>query len=170
MVRTANQIAAANRRPAGQWGGSGNLSAIVATDRAFRAAVAELDRQATTRTSNMYGVPADLPIQRFVGDALFQACIGMDGVHFCFGRAGRIAAHGNWELRDSNGNLVDQALEHSTREYYRLHVILNADVTGYRLDPPDSFSLTFSTGHVLTIIDDSPQYESFAIYPDGIYV
>ena len=39
-----NQSAAANRRPAGQLDGSGNLSAIVAADRAFPAAVAELGR------------------------------------------------------------------------------------------------------------------------------
>ena len=37
-----NQSAAANRRPAGQVDGSGDLSAIVAADRAFPAAVAEL--------------------------------------------------------------------------------------------------------------------------------
>lgn len=40
--RAPNQSAAANRRPAGQLDGSGNLSAIVAADRAFPAAVAEL--------------------------------------------------------------------------------------------------------------------------------
>ena len=39
-----NQGAAANRRPAGPSAGSGNLSAIVAADRAFPAAVAELSR------------------------------------------------------------------------------------------------------------------------------
>jgi len=39
-----NQSAAANRRPAGQLDGSGNLAAIVAADRAFPAAVAELGR------------------------------------------------------------------------------------------------------------------------------
>ena len=38
----ANQSAAANRRPAGQPNGSDNLPAIVAADRAFPAAVAEL--------------------------------------------------------------------------------------------------------------------------------
>jgi len=37
-----NKGAAANRRPAGQLDGSGNLPAIVAADRAFPAAVAEL--------------------------------------------------------------------------------------------------------------------------------
>ncbi len=41
---TPNQSAAANRRPAGQADGSGNLSATVAADRAFPAAVAELGR------------------------------------------------------------------------------------------------------------------------------
>ena len=39
-----NQGAPANHRPAGQSEGSDNLSAIVAADRAFPAAVAELDR------------------------------------------------------------------------------------------------------------------------------
>jgi hypothetical protein len=39
-----NQGAAANRRPARQSDGSGSLSAIVAADRAFPAAVAERDR------------------------------------------------------------------------------------------------------------------------------
>jgi len=39
-----NKGAAANRRPAGQLDGAGNLSATVAADRAFPAAVAELDR------------------------------------------------------------------------------------------------------------------------------
>jgi len=42
MNEQANQSAAANRRPAGQPNGSDNLPAIVAADRAFPAAVAEL--------------------------------------------------------------------------------------------------------------------------------
>ena len=41
---TPNKGAAANRRPALQFSGSGNLSATFAADRAFPAAVAELDR------------------------------------------------------------------------------------------------------------------------------
>jgi len=41
---SANKGAAANRRPAGQSSASGDLSATVAADRAFPAAVAELGR------------------------------------------------------------------------------------------------------------------------------
>jgi hypothetical protein len=44
IVERSNQCAAANRRPALQSDGSGNLAAIVAADRAFPAAVAELGR------------------------------------------------------------------------------------------------------------------------------
>ena len=50
---TPNQSAAANRRPAGQSDGSGNLSAIVAADRAFPAAVAELGRSVSGRTRGL---------------------------------------------------------------------------------------------------------------------
>jgi hypothetical protein len=44
MTVWSNKGAAANRRPAGQLDGSGNLFATVATVRAFPAAVAELGR------------------------------------------------------------------------------------------------------------------------------
>jgi len=44
MKTWPNQSAAANRRPALQSDGLGNLSAIIAADRVFPAAVAELDR------------------------------------------------------------------------------------------------------------------------------
>jgi hypothetical protein len=45
MTKTwSNKSAAANRRPAGQLSGSGNLFATIAADRAFPAAVAELGR------------------------------------------------------------------------------------------------------------------------------
>lgn len=44
LTATPNNTAAANRRPAEQLGGSDNLSAIFAADRAFPAAVAELGR------------------------------------------------------------------------------------------------------------------------------
>ena len=115
----------------------------------------------------MHGVPADLPIQRFVGDALFQVRIGMDGVHFAFGRAGIICASGLWELYDSDGNVIDREQEHSDRECYRIHVILNADVTSCSIDAPRSFSLIFSTGHRLTIYDDMPQYETCTVSFEG---
>ena len=46
-MRQSRLTSALQRRPAGQSDGSDNLSATVAADRAFPAAVAELDRSAT---------------------------------------------------------------------------------------------------------------------------
>jgi hypothetical protein len=112
----------------------------------------------------MYGVPEDLPMQRFVGDTLTQVRIGIDGVHFVFGYAGTICTFGLWQIQDVDSNLIDQAQEHLNRTCYRIHVILNANVIGYSIDSPRSFSLTFSTGHQLTIYDDTPHYESCTIY------
>jgi hypothetical protein len=118
----------------------------------------------------MYGVPADLPIQRFVGDFLFSINLAGSSVHFCFDHSGTISVHGRWELRDGVGSLVDSYCDLEEREVYRVHVILNQDVTDYALNPSHSFSLTFASGHRLTVYDDTPEYESFAIQPDDIYV
>jgi len=87
-----------------------------------------------------------------------------------FGQAGTITIGGGWELVDASGALVDQQQEDGEQKSYRLHDILNADVTGSSIDPPRSFSLLFATGHRLTVYDDLPNYESFSIYPDGIHI
>jgi len=50
------------------------------------------------------------------------------------------------------------------------HRILGKKVDGFSLDFPNSFSLLFETGHVLTIFDDSREYESFSIQPGDIFV
>jgi hypothetical protein len=117
----------------------------------------------------MYGVPEDLPIERFVGDALFQVRLGLDGVHFAFGQAGTISVYGHWELLDSNGVMIDQYRGAEDRQGYHLHVIFNADVVASKVQPPEWFSLTFSTGHELKIYDE-PQFESFSLQPDDIHV
>jgi hypothetical protein len=117
----------------------------------------------------MHGVPADLPIQRFVGDYLSQIRIGMDGIQFHFGRSGTIAVEGRWELFDGIGKMIDSACEHSQRDAYRVHALFNQDVTDSCVDPPRSFTMTFASGHRLTIFD-GPQYESFSIHPGNIFV
>jgi hypothetical protein len=60
-VSSHNRSAAANRRPALQSDGSDNLSATVAADRAFPAAVAELGRYAHVNNSE----------REYIGEVLF---------------------------------------------------------------------------------------------------
>jgi hypothetical protein len=120
----------------------------------------------------MYGVPKDLPLQRFVGDSINQIRLGLHGVQFHFNSAGSISVDGGkWQLRDASGAIVDESIDDPfTRQQYRVHVIFHSEVTKFDIDAPRSFSLTFANGHKLTIFDDSKQYESFSIQPDGIYV
>ena len=117
----------------------------------------------------MYGVPLDLPIERFVGDSLTQIRIGIDGVHFAFNQTGIIGIFELWKLHDADGKMINRTQEHCDRHYYRIHVLLNADVTDFSINPPYSFTLKFSTGHQLTIYDDTSQYESCTInFEDGL--
>jgi hypothetical protein len=123
----------------------------------------------------MYGVPKDLPLQRFVGDSICQIALGLHGIHFDFNKAGSINVDGGkWQIHDSSGTTVDESIADgvlpATRQHYRVHIIIDSEVTSFKIDAPRSFTLTFSCGHKLTIYDDSQQYESFCILPDGIYI
>jgi hypothetical protein len=121
----------------------------------------------------MYGVPADLPIQAFVGHEANQICLGRFQVQLHFSGVGSIQMEGRWELRDGEGDLVDAAGEHKDRDSYRIHRIIDVPVAAARIDPPRSFTLHFGNDLRLTVFDDSEQYESFSIHLDGqasIYV
>jgi hypothetical protein len=118
----------------------------------------------------MYGVPVDLPIERFVDNSLTQINIGIDGIHLAFNQTGIIVAFGLWQLHDADGEMIDQTQEHLDRQYYRIYVLLNADVTDFSINPPHSFALKFSTGHQLTMYDDTPQYESCTINFEGVMI
>jgi hypothetical protein len=119
----------------------------------------------------MYGVPADLDLSRFKNATLESLGIGLFQIQFQFHPQSCISVMGKWELRDSSGALVDEALDTvGERESYRVHVVLGKSVESYLVSAPDSFSLRFESGHTLTIFDDSKQYESFSIQPGDIFV
>ncbi len=111
----------------------------------------------------MRGVPANLPLQPFVGQTLIQVSLGEFQLQFHFHEAGCISVEGNWQLVDSSGRVVDHAMENKEREVYRVHLLLGMSVSTYTIDPPKSFSLLFSSGHTLTVFDDSDRYESFSV-------
>ncbi len=121
----------------------------------------------------MYGVPNDLPLQRFVGDSICQIAIGLHSIYFHFNMAGSINVDGGrWQILDATGAIVDESIEGppSSRQQYRVHVIFDSEVTKFDIDAPHSVTLSFANGHRLTIYDDSEQYESFSIQPEGIIV
>ena len=54
----------------------------------------------------MRGVPANLPLQPFVGQTLIQVSLGEFQLQFHFSEAGCISVEGNWQLVDSSGGVV----------------------------------------------------------------
>ena len=65
----------------------------------------------TLGDTTMHGVPADLPLEPFVGHELTQVCLTRFQIAFHCPRVGSISVEGRWELRDGRGALVDQAEE-----------------------------------------------------------
>ena len=123
----------------------------------------------------MYGVPADLPLQPFVGDECSQVCIGQFQLQFHFVRAGTISVEGKWELRDAADTVIDHSLcqgspeEPATREAYRIQKIIDVPVSRFSIDAPRSFTLYFTNGFSLTLFDDpSRPYESIDV--NGIII
>lgn len=125
----------------------------------------------------VYGVPHNLDLSRFVGATLLQVCLGEFQVQFHFQAAGNVGSEGmlhigverHWELRDESGRLVDRTGPNSEREAYRLHRLLGRAVTGTEVNAPRSFALRFVSGEELRVFDDSDQYESFSIQPGDIF-
>jgi hypothetical protein len=120
----------------------------------------------------MHGVPVDLPISRFVGCTLDQISIGEHQLLFHFSGegglgGGSISVEGGWELRDSEGTVIDSAREHAERADYRIHVIISRTVSRFTIDAPRSFTVFFDSQHRLTVYDDSDRYETFSVIPRG---
>ncbi len=118
----------------------------------------------------MYGVPADLNLERFVGAMLIQICLGESQIQFHFHPEGEIAVEGQWGVRDQAGRLVDQSQTPADRDAYRIHQLLGRKVISARVDAPRSIALQFYSGHRLEVFDSSTEYESFTIQPGDVIV
>jgi hypothetical protein len=119
----------------------------------------------------MFGVPADLDLSQLKGDYLTAIQLGQWDLQFGFGSGVRICVQGDWQLRDASGKLIDQDVDPpSSREFYRVHLLLQKTVTNFTVNPPRSFTLYFDDGLSLTLFDSSQQFESFQIWPMGVVV
>jgi len=120
----------------------------------------------------VFGVPADLDLSPFQGAVLEQIALGPYMIQFRFAGdpEGFISVEGDWELVSPDGQVLDHQQPPGERTCYRLHVLLNREVVGFEVLPPEEFSLTFDSGHRLRIFDHSREYESFSIQPGNIFV
>jgi len=123
----------------------------------------------------VYGVPVDLDLSGFHGATLIQIGVAEHTLHFVFqpplpNPLHSIMVEGGWEIRDTDGTILDRVQEHASRDVYRIHKLLSRDVISSVVDAPRSFTLRFDSGHQLQVFDDSTQYESFSIQPGDVFV
>ena len=123
----------------------------------------------------MYRVPPDLDLSAFVGATLNQVALGPHDLQLHFDRAspaGAVAQASIWgrfELYDPGGAVLEagQASDLRTK---RLPDLLGTAVVDACTDPPLAVVFTFATGHRLRLVDDTDQYECFALEPGGVIV
>jgi hypothetical protein len=118
----------------------------------------------------MYGVPANLDLSFLHGAELVQICLGQFQLQFHFHPIGSISVEGGWELLHAAGQRIDGSCDVSDRPPYQLHRLLGLKVLSSEISAPDWFTLTFESGEMLRVFDDSEQFESFSIQPGNIFV
>lgn len=122
----------------------------------------------------MHGVPSDLPALRdFHGSALVATDDLENIVYFRFAFSGsdrgiEIGVEGAWCLRGPDGGVIAEG-NPSLAEHVGMFP-LNEVVASSGTRPPDVAFLSFATGHVLELIDDSTEYESFCIPHAEVYI
>ena len=112
-----------------------------------------------------YGVSEELSLTEFVGAEcnLIGLWKYQTQFHFYDGQKS-IYAESRWELRDSTGEIADQAMPPEARQVSHVHIILEQVVRSFSVNAPESFTPYFDNGCSLTIYDDSEQYETFSIH------
>jgi hypothetical protein len=117
----------------------------------------------------MYGLPSDPAIDVLKGQSLIQVCFGENDLFLNFSR------NVSFEVFSSIGLGVDPgAISRSTdflevsQELLRLLSVLVSDVSWAN---DGTISITFETGYVVELYDDSEQFESYTIKrPGGVVV
>ena len=115
-------------------------------------------------------MPSNLDLKYFTGVECTQVCLGLHQVQIHFTKAVSIPIEGRWELRDSNGEMLDESKNPKQQECMRLHVIVGRIVVDTRIAAPKSIIIVFDNGLVLEVFGSSHEFESFQIQPGDIIV
>ncbi len=123
----------------------------------------------------MYGVRKDLDLAPFVGSTLNQVAIGPHDLQLHFDRAdpadgsASLSIWGRFEVRDRDGSILEAGTPSDTRTRY-LQDLVGTVVSSATAEPPSAIVLAFRSGRSVRVVDDTDQYESFAIEPGNVIV
>jgi hypothetical protein len=110
----------------------------------------------------MNRIPLSLDLSPLVGLEIIQVSIGQNEVILVFHPAGFIRLEGDWILKENDGRIIDQSMEHSERDAWRIHKIIGSKISECIIRDERHLDILFD-GYILEIEDDSDHYETFAI-------
>ncbi len=116
----------------------------------------------------MYGLDpiSKIEIEGMIDHTLNQICIGKYDVQFRFSSGTFIAVQGGANILESGQSIATWSEEGawSDLSFQRL---VNHDVIGYSIPDSKTLRIDFDDNFVLELLDDSDEYESMQIYPNG---
>ena len=114
----------------------------------------------------MYGLSPDLKIEGMLDHTLTQICVGKYDVQFRFSSGTFIAVQGGARILE-DGRTIATWNEEGAWSDLSFQKLLNHDVIGYSVTDSKTLRIDFGDNFVLELLDDSDDYESMQIYPNG---
>jgi hypothetical protein len=122
----------------------------------------------------MYGLPPDIDFSFFNGKMLFSVCISTHtlGLHFDaniprdLGNEINVSVMSTIRCIDSKGNIHDYP-EDFRKAAMDVASLIEQTIIDAKGDSNGTLTLKFSAGGILSIYDDSKQYESYTIEHHG---
>ncbi len=110
----------------------------------------------------MNRIPLNLDLSPLVGLEIIQVSIGQNEVILVLYPVGFIRLEGDWFLKDKDGRIIDQSMEHSSRDAWRIHKVIGCRISESIIKDERNLDILIDC-YILQIKDDSDHYESFAI-------
>lgn len=117
----------------------------------------------------MYGVPENLDLSHLVGDRLDSVTIQEHQIIIDFDSGVSFVIEGRMDVTE-NGSPVAQWEQKNGWSSVDFQKVVGSTVEAFAIPSRDQLNIHFGGNRVLRIYDNSPQYESFHIYPQGIHV
>jgi hypothetical protein len=114
----------------------------------------------------MYGFNEELVIEGLIDHSLNQICVGKYDVQFHFSSGTFIAVQGGARIIEG-GSAIATWTEEGAWSDLSFHKLLNHDVKGYSISDLKTLCINFDEDFALELFDDSDEYESMQIFPNG---
>jgi Family of unknown function (DUF6188) len=116
---------------------------------------------------HMYGLRKEIDLSFLTGRELIQVGIGIFQVQFHFDEDVTVSVEAEFCYLDGQDEWIWRQEPSPPQIAARTVAMLGASITGFETNENGTLMLTFSNGHLLTILDSFKEYESYAITRPG---